>query len=569
MDGNINSQEENKDSRPIILLVDDEPIILRGLKEQLKLAFGKDYDIEIAEDAEAAWEILEEYVEKGIDIPVVVCDQVMPGVKGDELLIRIHNKKPDIRKIMLTGQASADAVGNALNHANLYRYLSKPWDSNDLILTIREALKSYFSDLSLVELNRKLETTLLYNRETGRPNFESLRKILEEREAKEAQSTLAVIRIESSTATTHHFGVGVYHKVLNQLLAALSSFMGDSGSLFHLYQDEVAVLSNVDEDRFHSLLVAFRILLRSEYIQADGVAFRVNVSIGVATHQHSLYYKARIAMMHAAQNVELELMNYSQAMEEGDQYQINLILGRKLNDAIHVGNVIPYFQGIYDNTLEKITKFECLARIQDGDRVYSPASFISIARSTGIIRLLTPIMIEKSIRYFAQYPEYSFSVNISESDLEKKGFASWVISRLEHYNIVPERFTLEILETDRLRGGERGLETLKELKESGCKIAIDDFGVDQSNFERLMEIDPDFIKIDGKFIQGIHLSRTPYLLTSAMTEMAHRIGAKVIAEFVAGKGEFDTVRSLGVEYCQGYYIMQPVPEIFPIPQVSV
>lgn len=140
---------------------------------------------------------------------------------------------------------------------------------------------------------------------------------------------------------------------------------------------------------------------------------------------------------------------------------------------------------------------------------------------------------------------------------------------MEHYNIVPERFTLEILETDRLRGGERGLETLKELKESGCKIAIDDFGVDQSNFERLMEIDPDFIKIDGKFIQGIHLSRTPYLLTSAMTEMAHRIGAKVIAEFVAGKGEFDTVRSLGVEYCQGYYIMQPVPEIFPIPQVSV
>lgn len=128
---------------------------------------------------------------------------------------------------------------------------------------------------------------------------------------------------------------------------------------------------------------------------------------------------------------------------------------------------------------------------------------------------------------------------------------------------------MEILETDSLRGGERGLETLKELKESGCKIAIDDFGVDQSNFERLMGIDPNFIKIDGKFIQGIHMSITSYLLTSAMTEMAHRIGVKVIAEFIAGKGEFDTVRSLGGEYCQGYYIMQPVPEIFSVPQVSV
>lgn len=84
-----------------------------------------------------------------------------------------------------------------------------------------------------------------------------------------------------------------------------------------------------------------------------------------------------------------------------------------------------------------------------------------------------------------------------------------------------------------------------------------------------MEIDPDFIKIDGKFIQGIHLSKIPYLLASAMTEMAHRIGAKVIAEFVAGKGEFDTVRSLGVEYCQGYYIMEPAPEIFPIPRIPL
>ncbi|TGM95455.1 GGDEF/EAL-containing response regulator [Leptospira yasudae] len=569
MDGNQNPQEENKDSKPVILLVDDELIILRGLKEQLKLAFGKEYDIETAEDAESAWEILEEYVSKGIDVPVVVCDQVMPGVKGDELLIRIHDKKPEIRKIMLTGQASADAVGNALNHANLYRYLSKPWDSNDLILTIREALKSYFSDQSLSELNRKLEKTLLFDRETGRPNLESLRRALDERESQGLQSTLAVIRIESSTSTTHHFGVGVYHKVLNQFLTSLSAFMEKSGSLFHLYQDEVAILSNVDESKFHSLLVAFRILLRSEYIEADGISFRVNVSIGVATHQSSLYYKARIAMMHAAQNGELELMNYSNAMEEGDQYQINLVLGRKLNDAINAGNVIPYFQGIYDNKLEKITKFECLARIQEGDRVYSPASFISIARSTGIIRLLTPIMIEKSIRYFAKYPEYSFSVNISESDLEKKGFALWVISRLQHYEIAPDRLTLEILETDRLRGGERGLETLKELKECGCKIAIDDFGVDQSNFERLMEIDPDYIKIDGKFIQGIHLNKTPYLLASAMTEMAHRIGAKVIAEFVAGRGEFDTVRSLGVEYCQGYYIMEPAAEILPIPEVTI
>lgn len=561
--------DKNRESNPVILLVDDEQIILRGLKEQLKLAFGNEFDIETAEDAESAWEILEEYISEGIDVPVVVCDQVMPGVKGDELLIRIHKKRPEIRKIMLTGQASADAVGNALNHADLYRYLSKPWDSNDLILTIREAIKSYFRDVSLSELNRRLENTLFFDRETGLPNLESLRKILEELESVGTPSTLAVIRIESSTATTHHFGVGVYQKVLHRFLGSLSVFLGTSGAVFHLYQDEVAVLSNVNEEEFYSLLLAFRILLRSEYVEAEGISFRMNVSVGIATDVFSLYYKARIAMIHASQNSESEPIRYSNSMEEENQYRINLILGRKLNEAINAGNVIPFFQGIYDNQLDKITKFECLARIQEGDRIYSPASFIAIARSTGIIRLLTPIMIEKSLRYFSRYPDFSLSVNISESDLEKKGFAVWVVSRLQHYGIAPERLTLEILETDRLHGAERGLETLRDLKECGCKIAIDDFGVDQSNFERLMKIDPDFIKIDGKFIQGIHLNKTPYLLTSAMTEMSHRIGAKVIAEFVSEKDEFDTVRSLGIEYSQGYYIMQPSAEILPIPEIIV
>lgn len=99
MDENENSREENAEQRPVILLVDDEPSILKGLKEQLKLEFGSDFDIEIAEDAETAWDILEECIERGIDIPVVICDQVMPGMNGDELLIRIHNRKSNIRKL--------------------------------------------------------------------------------------------------------------------------------------------------------------------------------------------------------------------------------------------------------------------------------------------------------------------------------------------------------------------------------------------------------------------------------------------------------------------------------------
>lgn len=144
-------------SKPAILCIDDERMVLTSLRDQLKRHLGNDYYLEIAESGSEALEVFEELVEDGSEIPVVVCDQIMPGMKGDEVLIEIHKQYPDTRKIMLTGQASADAVGNALNHANLYRYMAKPWEHTDLNLTVSKALRSYYVDKTLAERNEELE----------------------------------------------------------------------------------------------------------------------------------------------------------------------------------------------------------------------------------------------------------------------------------------------------------------------------------------------------------------------------------------------------------------------------
>jgi signal transduction histidine kinase len=143
--------------KPVILCVDDEKIILSSLKEQLKRRFGEDYGVETVESGEEALEILDELEEDIIDLPVVIADQIMPGMKGDELLRYIHMKSPKTMKIMLTGQANAEAVGSALNYANLYRYIAKPWEETDLSLTVTEALRSYFQDKKLEEQNAMLQ----------------------------------------------------------------------------------------------------------------------------------------------------------------------------------------------------------------------------------------------------------------------------------------------------------------------------------------------------------------------------------------------------------------------------
>lgn len=127
-------------SKATILCVDDEVVILDSLEIQLQNAFKDKYAYEMAESADEALEIIGELEEEDAEIIVIVSDWLMPGMKGDEFLIKIHEKFPNVIKILLTGQADEEAIGRAKTEANLHRYLSKPWDAEGLIEAIKTGL---------------------------------------------------------------------------------------------------------------------------------------------------------------------------------------------------------------------------------------------------------------------------------------------------------------------------------------------------------------------------------------------------------------------------------------------
>ncbi|ELS00833.1 response regulator with CheY-like receiver, AAA-type ATPase, and DNA-binding domains [Xenococcus sp. PCC 7305] len=129
-------------SESAILCVDDEAIILDSLKEQLKRKFGNRFIYEMAESADEAWDVIEELENDDIEVIVVVSDWLMPGTKGDEFLIQIHQRFPQLIKVMLTGQADSTAIERARQEANLYACLYKPWTEEDLSEIINSALSS-------------------------------------------------------------------------------------------------------------------------------------------------------------------------------------------------------------------------------------------------------------------------------------------------------------------------------------------------------------------------------------------------------------------------------------------
>ena len=192
--------------KPVIVCIDDEPDVLESLKIELKKAIGDQCIIETAEGGEDALELLADLRADEHEIALVLSDYIMPDIKGDELLKKIHEQSPDTLTIMLTGQADLQALSNSIKYAKLYRYIQKPWQDEDLQITVVEAVHSYLQD-------QKLTIETIKRKEAN----EELKRVNAELELVNADLKLANEGLSASEARLNQFlgalpvGVSVYN----------------------------------------------------------------------------------------------------------------------------------------------------------------------------------------------------------------------------------------------------------------------------------------------------------------------------------------------------------------------
>lgn len=144
-------------SSPVVLCVDDEPIIIQSLRIELRNALAGQCTIETAESGEEALEIFADIQKDGRDLALLISDQNMPGIQGHEVLARIKLASPETYTILLTGYSDLEGVKQAVNNADLYRYITKPWKKEEFIFTIREALQSFHQNKLIREQESKIE----------------------------------------------------------------------------------------------------------------------------------------------------------------------------------------------------------------------------------------------------------------------------------------------------------------------------------------------------------------------------------------------------------------------------
>ncbi len=196
-------------NRKVILCVDDEKIVLESLRSELEGHFGDEYDLEFAESGGEALEVIAELIDEQDQLALIITDYLMPGLKGDEILATTFKQHPESKQIMLTGQANLEGITNAINNAKLYRYISKPWEKSDLLLTISEAVKSYEQEIQIKEHHIILEQTVQSRTKELEQTLMNLKNSQEQLVASEKMAVLGSLVAGIAHEINTPVGVGV------------------------------------------------------------------------------------------------------------------------------------------------------------------------------------------------------------------------------------------------------------------------------------------------------------------------------------------------------------------------
>ena len=328
--------------------------------------------------------------------------------------------------------------------------------------------------------------------------------------------------------------------------------------LFKFPSDNYCVISTLDDkSTFIELMKNILDAVYKNVFIFEQYEIDIRMTAGISfSNKNNKLITADIALQTAKKDNKDYLVFFDE-LDKFQEYENNMHWTKKLKSAFIHDNIEVYFQPLVNNKTLKVDKYECLVRlIEDSGKVISPYFFLDISKKSNQYKKLTRIVLEKSFKRFENLP-FEFSVNISYEDIESNDFLDFIKSMIKKYNI-SDRVIFEILEDESIKNYQCLILFVDEVKALGCKVAIDDFGSGYSNFEYLLKMNVDYLKIDASLIKNVATDENSYKITKTIIEFAKNLNLKTIAEYVENEEIFNIVRDLGADYSQGYFFSEPI-----------
>jgi len=374
---------------------------------------------------------------------------------------------------------------------------------------------------------------------------------------------LLLSNIKQFSLINELYGVDVGNEILIKAAEAFDEFAKKyKFDAYRISSDEFVLLKeeeNFDEDEYYKIIEELQSKINSLEIFVAGVdeVITIEVYSGIAFNDKHPLEDAQMAI-NKAKKQSLPYLMYSQKVDTKEHSQNIMRVKRCIKYALEHKNVIPFFQPITNRDGE-IIKYEALVRIVEFDggakKILPPCDFLDISMSSGLYIKIAKEMLVQSLSFFAQRSE-KISINFLPNDFFNPSIMDILVEQIKKFDS-PKRVIVEITEQE----GEENFDMLRKaaekLREMGVQIAIYDFGSGYANYAHVLEIKPDYIKIDGSLIQNILTDSDSKILVKSIVRFAKELNITTVAEFVENEKIFELLKEYGVDEFQGYYFGRP------------
>jgi predicted signal transduction protein with EAL and GGDEF domain len=548
--------------RAKILCVDDEVEVLRGFA----LHLGRRYEVLTATSGEAALKLLEQDPR----VEVIISDMRMPGLTGSEFLSRSRALAPEAQRILLTGQTDLASAISAINEGQIFRFLTKPCPSAELISTIEAALERHRARaLEHTTVRRKLQQLQLQTDPlTGLASRLQLMAVLEAAafEATEAVSAVVAyyIAIDGSDEPVANRDQPWGDELAKVIAERLKLHCPDATvvACWGIEQFVVVVSSDGASDldlcaRGEELLAVLTAPIPDRHVAAGA-------SVGIARlvdrqQWQRLIQQAATAADEARHEQQSRVCLYQPDAPPRAERQRELV--HALREALVQDGLHLHYQPIVDIRQGRVRGLECLARWERGTLGnIVPTTFIPLAEQSGDIVRLGQWVLWRAChegRQIAGDSRLEVAVNVSAKQLMDKSFLPHLEKCLLHSGLAPESLELELTESALAIDMEHLREVLEQTRRLKVRIAVDDFGTGYSSLSYLSRLPIDLIKVDQSFVRDFNQGGKTII--KAALNIARDFGLEVIIEGVETAEMLRQVRDLGASLIQGYWFAKPMP----------
>lgn len=390
---------------------------------------------------------------------------------------------------------------------------------------------------------------------TGLPN----RVKLEEDIKSFNSPKFALVALDNFNMIKDYYGYDIGNHTLKKTAEMLQNFIDEQKvKVYGLSSGQFGLLvgESVDVTLFNQICADVLQKIDDFIVHLEDDSFNLHATAGLTFTQDNVLTNASLALNHALYTRKTSLV-YEETDNLIEQYENNLLWTKRLKSALIDGRIVVYVQPIVDAKTLETNKYECLVRMigEDG-KVISPYFFLDIAKKSKLYHSLTKAVIISAFDVFSKVPDVSFSINFSVEDLVHQETILFLKEKMAEHNIA-SRLVLEIVESEGIENFNEIIPLISELKALGCKVAIDDFGTGYSNFAYLMQLDVDYIKIDGSLIKLIDHDPNSQIISHTIMDFANQLEIQTIAEFIHNEEVMKYTQEMGIDYLQGFHLGEP------------